>query len=196
MGVNLHFSDDLFEPFSCVHWPCAYSVKLLFKVFSVFLFFGLFLYTSPLSNNMHCGEFTMDCLFTLVCFHEQFLIHSKISLFMPITFVTYLLATPKSWKKFLLFTFRSKIYLELIFVCVYGMTQGLGHFSRLKIKLSQWVQCDNTPGSVEVTGILIMYLYSKWGEILVVSAVMSIGFPLAQSILYSNSLLLALISPR
>ena len=95
-GVNLHFSDDLFEPFSCVHWPCAYSVKLLFKVFSVFLFLGLFLYTSPLSNNMHCGEFTMDCLFTLVCFHEQFLIHSKISLLMPITFVTYLLSTPKS----------------------------------------------------------------------------------------------------
>ena len=53
--------------------------------------------TGLLSNNMHCGEYTVDCLVTRVCFHEhKFLIHSKISLFIPITFATYLLPAPKS----------------------------------------------------------------------------------------------------
>ena len=136
MGVNLHFSDDfIWTPFHVFIGRVHILLSFYSKSFPVFLFFGLFLYTGPLSNNMHCGEYTVDCLFTQVCFHEQkFLIHSKIS-FMPIIFVTDLLPAPKSWKKFLPFTFRSEIYLELIFVCVYGMTQGLGHFSCLKIKL-------------------------------------------------------------
>ena len=120
MGVNLHFSDDfIWTPFHVFIGRVHILLSFYSKSFPVFLFFGLFLYTGPLSNNMHCGEYTVDCLFTQVCFHEQkFLIHSKISLFMPIIFVTDLLPAPKSWKNFCL----SHLDLKSIwnwYLCVY-----------------------------------------------------------------------------